>query len=50
MVIIRRELPRTLDAGLSFSPCRKGRTRILLSVSPRPLSARLHRSLVGYFS
>src|SRR5712692_4914069 len=30
--------------GSGLSPCRKGRTRILLSVSPRPLSARLHRS------
>src|SRR5712691_7148406 len=30
--------------GSELSPCRKGRTRILLSVSPRPLSARLHRS------
>jgi len=38
-IVIRRELPRTKDAGWAMEPYRiKGR-RILLSVSPRPVTS-----------
>ena len=40
IIVIRRELPLTEDAGWAKVPYRIKQRRVLLSVSPRPVSVR----------
>lgn len=41
IIVIRRELPRTEDAGWAERPYRTKQRRVLLSVCPRPVSVRV---------